>query len=371
MSTDWLMDSIEELKIFFKNLPDEMEREYEIKLTRLVTSNQKQQFEEWLKQLIESEEDSIAYASFVCLNIKFRRSHDYSKLDLLINGERSRFNHHVSFSHMELLSLIDNSKRIPTLDELQQGKEDISKMPRNAGVLHLFADLVATYFENRDTHSEGENDVEPHYGVIDRVEWLDKAMSSVERAIQHQNYAKFYCTRGRILALRGYYQEAMRSIKDAIDLEDSSVSDYAIRVGNYQYHKLSILARMQNKELRSSLEQYKKGMDDANEKIQKNLEETTKKLESSTIKNLEFLGLFAGIISFTVGGISIASSMADRSFTGAAALILILMGALLCVFASFGVVLHGIEKGKIARNAIVFVGGGIIVFGGLWLCLHL
>ncbi len=371
MSTEWVMNSIEELETFFTSLPMEETREYELKLTRLVTSNQKAEFEDWLKQLMEREDEATAYASFVCLNIKYRRNHDGSKLDLLINGERSRFNRHPTFSHMELLSLIDHSKRQPTLAELRQGKEDIGKMPMNAGVLHLFADLVATYFEDRDTQNESGNNQEEKEGVADRSEWLDKAMTSVEDAIRLQNYAKFYCTKGRILALRGYFQEAMRSIKEAIDLEDSSLNDYAIRVGNYQYHKLSILARMQNKEIKSSLEKYRKSMAEENAEIQKNLDATTKKLESSTIKNLEFLGLFAGIISFTIGGINIASNIAGKSFPGAAGLIIVLMGALLCVFASFGVVLHGIEKGKFARNGIVFGAGAIVIIGGLWLCLHL
>lgn len=63
----------------------------------------------------------------------------------------------------------------------------------------------------------------------------------------------------------------------------------------------------------------------------------------SLTKNMEFLGLFAGIVSFTSGSISISVAVAERSVLGAAGLIVVLMGALLgIVIAAVGVFLYWI-----------------------------
>ena len=95
------------------------------------------------------------------------------------------------------------------------------------------------------------------------------------------------------------------------------------------------------------------------------LEEDTR---SSLTKNMEFLGLFAGIVSFTIGGVSIAGAMADRSLVGAAGLIVVLMGALLGVFAGFGIILHGYRGEKSRRNLLVFALGAVITAAGVFLC---
>jgi tetratricopeptide (TPR) repeat protein len=373
MKTEVLMETIEDLKEFIKQLPEESRREYELAITKLVTQKQNPEFTYWLKQLMENEDETIAYDAFVCLNIYYRRDHDYTQLELLINSQRSRFQHHISFSHIELLSLIGNARKEPTMANLIQGHQNISKMPSNAGILHIFADLTATYYELKDTYQNTKTEVIENGEAenMQKQEWLSKAFYAVEEAIQLQNYAKFFCTRGRILALMGNFDEAMESIKDAIDFEDSSERDYAIRIGNYQYHKLSILARMQNQQIKNLVEHYEKRIKQENQKVQQELMDTTKKIENSTIKNLEFLGLFAGIIGFTIGSISIAGNLAGKSFAGAAGLIIVLMGALLCVFSGFGVILHGLEKGKRGRNIVVFLAGLTVMAGGLLLCFNL
>ena len=105
-----------------------------------------------------------------------------------------------------------------------------------------------------------------------------------------------------------------------------------------------------------------------NQKIQEFESIIEHQSKESLVKNMEYLGLFAGIISFTIGSIGIATSVAGQSLIAAAGLIIVLMGALLCVFSGFGFILHGINK-KTIRNLIVFIMGVLIIWGGLHFCL--
>ena len=103
--------------------------------------------------------------------------------------------------------------------------------------------------------------------------------------------------------------------------------------------------------------------------------------KESMTKNMEFLGLFSGIVSFTIGSLSITGAIAEQSIKHAAGLIVVLMGALMCVFAAFGMILHGFhavrknqntqryERKFIHRHLIVFALGILVVMGGILFCL--
>ena len=98
------------------------------------------------------------------------------------------------------------------------------------------------------------------------------------------------------------------------------------------------------------------------------------KNKESTTKSMEFLGLFSGIVSFTIGTISISSEIEKFSAKHMAGLIIVLMGALMAVFAGFGIILHGTdirkEDGRKDRRNLIFVLLGMaIVAGGFILCL--
>ena len=96
---------------------------------------------------------------------------------------------------------------------------------------------------------------------------------------------------------------------------------------------------------------------------------------------MEFLGLFSGIVSFTIGSLTLASNFTSEDAMKIAGLIVILMGALMCVFSAFGVILHGVfgtikdrktgepKHGFIGRHLAVFVAGLLVVVGGILLCI--
>ena len=100
---------------------------------------------------------------------------------------------------------------------------------------------------------------------------------------------------------------------------------------------------------------------------ERKLEEQEKQ---TIVKNMEFLGLFSGIVSFTIGSLTIGSAVANQSILHAAGLIVVLMGALMGVFAAFGIILHGVVGKKAGRNFFVLLLGLAIVVGGILLCLR-
>jgi len=202
--------------------------------------------------------------------------------------------------------------------------------------------------------------------------WLDQAKTSAIKAIaQDENYAKYYCTYGRIQALCGEFAEAMKNVNEAIALEKSSRTDYSIRIGQYsgyyQQFRSQQRLRLQEEAMDLQMREMKLAME-ASEK-------------ETMAKNMEFLGLFSGIVSFTIGSLTISGAIAEQSIQKAAGLIVVLMGALMCVFAAFGMILHGfhavrrneksqwLERSFIYRHLIVFVLGVLIVAGGIVFCI--
>ncbi len=79
-------------------------------------------------------------------------------------------------------------------------------------------------------------------------------MDRINHAISlDSNYAKFYCTKARILGLKNRYVEAQQLLNLAISLEDSSRADYALTIMTYQNHKLAISIQKQRYEFTKEL----------------------------------------------------------------------------------------------------------------------
>lgn len=329
---------------FLRNLPNETEREFEIQLTDLVEHTDNSILREKLITVLadEQQEEAIAYAAFYCLTISYRRTKDISLLENIVKQYESKFeNSHLTYSHIYALYLKEKGIGKDVIQIIQKSYDAYTKLNKNAGVVHNFADIVATAYEESDTKIR--NYIE--------TDWLDKAQEAVELSIQlDANYAKYYCTKGRLLAIKEKYGEAIESIKRAIDLEDSSETDYVIRLGNYQYYLLMVQTKKYNSLLNNQLKKY-----DETIKVTKN--EIDKKFQENSIKYLEFLGFFAAVVSFTIGSIQIIN---NQSFSDAKNLIVILFAVLLCVFSSFGILLHGFGK-RTLPNAVIFGIGLIII----------
>ena len=323
----------------------------------------------------------VAFGAFaVAVNFE-RLNKNHSKEKELLDTYRPYFEkEHPFFLHLDVLyrmDLVDEmDARIPDeaeflkklLQDAMQNSENLaadSASNGNFGGYHAFAELTAHLFECS---------FEPlHDFLTDPTsKWLEHARDAATMAIaSDRNYAKYYCTYGRVLAQMGELDEAIYNVSIAIDKEDHSRTNYAMRVMEYKSYYQQF--RSQQK-----MEEQKKAIDEKVLEVTLQMEAQEKE---SMAKNMEFLGLFSGIVSFTIGSLTITGAIANQSIMKAAGLIVVLLGALMCVFAAFGMILHGFHnirkdqksqkytKSFMYRHLVVFGLGALVVAGGIVLCL--
>src|SRR4030095_6934489 len=108
--------------------------------------------------------------------------------------------------------------RLGALDLVRRAR---AKWPYHAGIGHHYAETVALCVYEK-------------YHLPDK-DLLDAALRAVDASIDEEpRYAKFHRTRGWLQFLAGDSEEGKQSFARAMDYEDSSESDYAIRIGSYQ-----------------------------------------------------------------------------------------------------------------------------------------
>ena len=202
----------------------------------------------------------------------------------------------------------------------------------------------------------------------EREMWLDKGITQVNRALSEDaGYAKFYSTKGRLFCLKELYDEADHYVNLAIEKEDSSRKDYAIRIGNYQAVLMRIQQQKNIQELRRELEHHQSAQKEMFEQIKDKADE----INGSLMRNLEYLGIFAGIISFTIGSLSLANGASKYSLIGAGALILILFGALVGTYGLFDIIIHGYKRKERKKYAIALICTLLLILGGFLICWNI
>jgi len=336
---------------FLDALPPEETREYEVFLTKLVQQEKdiapllNSVFEKCIRKLGEDEKaEHIAFACFVALNIYYRRNKDITKVHDLITQNEKHFHKHPMFAHMYSLFLRSTGRKKDQERALEYARKAARAMPEQAGVQHSLAEVLINLIEEGLFNRSSE----------DREKYLSEAEEAIEKALNlDSSYPKFYSTKGRLYALKGNYDEAREYVELAIDKEDSNASDYTIRLNNYN----ATLAKIQLMEFYDNIDnKFKESV----EKINRNRQETEEQLKQFRVQNLEFLGLFAAIISFTVGGIQF---IANQSFDQGVLLLSVFTGCLLCIYGGLSIILHG--KDHIQRTVVVVLIAMVLIVGPL------
>ena len=222
-----------ELIEFLSTAPHEKTRMFELSLTEYVLDNNSKCLCETLEKILLDDryDDRTAYNAFYCLNIIHRRSKDFIKLSQLFNEYSQRFARHITFLHLKVLFEIESGSMYDYDEVLNITYRDSELFSDNAGFVHLFADVFVTIYENGYIRDK----------QIYLQQWYDLALSAVNSAIELDNeYAKYYCTKARILCIKNEFMEALTYIDTAISIEKSGRSDYVLRICNYQYHKMMI-----------------------------------------------------------------------------------------------------------------------------------
>ncbi len=353
--------AVQEMIERLSGLPSEEARDFELRITRIANSGNRPQTKVVLEHILDGEESPhIRYAAFYSLHILLRRSKDFTLLDEFVTRWSTEFSGHPTFSHLTVMLATERGLGRDRDEIINQAYENYVRFPRHAGIVHMFPTVVATVCEDAN---------ETTLPAL-RDEWLGNAIQAVDQAIRlNGDYAKFYCTKARLLAIDGQFDESLRFIKVAIDNEDSSKNDYAIRLGDYQYYRLLIQARRSQQlvaaDMEQSVTQLEKRQEEAAELVEEAMEQVKdakSQLDGSMTKNLEFLGFFAALVSFTIGSIQVAVSFQPDS---AARLIVILMGALLAAYSGFVFVLERNNGVKLWKIGIVFGFSLLVITGAI------
>lgn len=282
----------------------------------------------------EKDDDlKILYAVFYCINIYHRHNFNNEKLNTLWNKYSSQFEKFESLPHLDINRFLLELNFCNDLDKqqdfLQRASNEAARFHENAGYKHAFALLFVDIIE------KNENDVDFYTNLI--KDWYSKAINAINSAIQlDPNYARYYCTKGRILSIMGNYKEADEQICTAIVKEDSAKYDYAIIINKYQYYRIQNQSKMQLKNFQCQIE---------------NVQEEIDKTSNSIISNIETIALFSGVVSFILGTLTITN---ETSIAHAALLIVVLMSCLMIVFVAFILLLHSSDK-KFNKGSCYFL----------------
>ena len=225
------LSAISGVRRFLRELGPETDRSFETDITGFANRNNTAGVRSFLRDYISREDDSTAYPAFFLLQLMLRQMKEYEQMREVFDEFGSRFSSFRSYSHVWVLYLIECGENFDEEEALSQSWTDCVEFPDNAGFIHLFADVYATVCERAD----------PEKRLAIARKWGLRAERMIDKALRlDPNYAKFYSTKARILALEKKYPEAERSIGMAIDKEISSRRDYPIRLMNYQYYRIMI-----------------------------------------------------------------------------------------------------------------------------------
>jgi hypothetical protein len=329
-------------------------RDWETAVTRLATHLSAVEVAGLASLLTNSSGDrDLQYSVFFVLHIYYRRMRDMTSLSSLMAAFTLTFNDYPTFPHLNSMYFRQFNSLVETERALAEARLAMDRCPSHAGILNNFAEIVATMGEEE-------------HPIPSDV--LDEALTSITRAITlGSGYPKFYATKGRLLALKAEYPDARRLIHQAINGEDPTEFDYALRVGDYQAHMLEVLVRKFSHELGEDIAKAKDDVQGHKTKVDESLVAQQKSVETTLngaqTSNIQFLGFFAALLSFVVGSTQILS---HESSVVAEHLIIVLGGVMLLVLLTFTSVLRsGSERWSKAHwlGALVAL---TLIIGGLF-----
>ena len=334
---------------FFKKFPDEKERLFEVYIVYVILETVS--IESELLEILEKNKDNqkVFFSAFYCLCTYYRRRKDTSKYGETLERYKYMFYENPTYSYLKAMFLMQRGREDDIKEAIILSGKAIKNVPNNVGIVHCYAEIIAEAFEESVLDAKS-NSVE--------LEYATQLLQNVLK--ETSDYAKFYCTYGRLLALSGEYKKAKQEILHAIDEEDSSRNDYSLRIGEYQRYLIQITSQNHADKALLEFENYSEKIDEWNKKTIDSMEqyqnEVQGNIQDSLNKNLEFIGFFAALVSFIIASIQI---LIKSDFQETFQLILELGGMLMLVLSSFGIILNG--NRYIKRSIVVFIMGIITI----------
>jgi hypothetical protein len=329
---------LNELRAFLDSLPSDEKPQFTKKITDYVATAPVQ-VEEVLLHILESEQNTqIRFAAFYTLVVYYRRYKLSGRLEQLANRYGSNFNDRPLYLFTMSTMYRNKGGKNNLAIALQYAEEAIKKTVDYPGYFNNYAEIVADALEDGMEFTNQE-------------EVIANAFRYINKAIMiNSNYAKYYCTLGRLQYCTGEYQAGKLNILKAIDLEDNNQKDYAIRIADYQYFLLKCHSVESVKKLKEIIDEKTLEIHNIKDQLHRNVQEEKTKI-------IEFLGFFTAIISFIVSTVQIVSKV---ELSQAPVLILVMLGGLLIAFGAFKTIITMDRKSVMVAVTFAVLGSAII-----------
>ena len=311
-------------------MPGNEDDNYTIKLKDFVIDKDMINNQNVLYNIMNSQQSlEIKFSAFYSLKIVYREYGNYSKLIELVD------NHGAPFRNIKLYNIVLSTyyRNKVILGEKEWGSAAIRyaelacvSSPTNLAIKHHYAEIIAFMLEE---------DLEVTQEEISRA--IDRSDDVIAVYSKH---AKYYCTKGRLLAARGDYIAAIKCINTALGLEVVNDKDSMIRIGQYNYYLLRVHMLENNLFLDDKIKEFDDNMDKSNSKVNTLMQN----VEDMKTRYLEYLAFFSSVLAFIMVTINVAINVED--FNRAVGLILVLAGALVVTFILFRVLLPYSEQDK-------------------------
>lgn len=340
-------------------LPD-TGREYDSKISAFVSKYGNFKNEKYftdLEQIIQNPNDEKAFLALCVLHTYLRRNKRYHSMKALEEKYQDLYGSYPAFQILHLRLEI-NIPSMPPEEQLEYAKRLSEEFCNNDGVTHDFCMLVANIYEQGNEHIRREI----------AINYIQAAKEIVDR-VAEKKYPKFLWTKARIYSIlselekkeeqrKRYYDIALKSISEAWMFEKPG-EQYNTRIMTYRNYEVFIKNNYMLESTKRELNAISSQQSEMMEKIRE---------EFSVLKseNLEILGFFVAIISFTIGLLTLAQ---NGPFIERICTIVVLMSALLFVYGGLGIVLHG--KEKCGRNIIIMIMGILFIIAAAYAGLFL
>lgn len=283
----------------------------------------------------QAERRSLRFAALYGLLLRLRREERFGEYGELVRRWEGEFGTEPYVHTFRAIIARVNGDLGSLRIAVEHSRQAVELLPSVAAVVHQLAAFWIEYLERLDTPPSARD--------------LDEIERHVDRAIAltHGAVARYFETKGRVLAMRGEFESARSAVAQAIEAEPRGSRDYLRRVTQYQTTRV----RVDVMEERSRWQH-------AHQRFRAELAEFKG-------QQLQLLGLLAAIVAFivTAGNIAVGTNGADGI-----RLIMVASGAIAVVFGTFSLV-NNSSVGKVA----VAVGVGIALIGsaialpGSWL----
>ncbi len=330
--------SITELLEKLNNLPPKNTTDFFVELPNLFELLKDNKMIEELNKILNERKEkiSIRYNIMALLVSYNERMENYKKAAEIINQFRYDFSESDDFrDHINYyLSLMYRTNKI-YVEALKYAEKAILYMPDNLGFCNNYSEIAFLlleeniYFENNVKHKE----------------YYDKAIMYIRKAIDgNNNYAKYHYNLGMLYAINKNFSDAKLEIQSAIEMEDNHIEDYSLRILKYK-NGLSMIDYLKNKS----------ELIESNKKIK----DMMNKLNDERNKNFEFIGFFAGIITFLISSINISFKL---DFSSSVSLMVILLGCIIISFSSLRVIFRRDDVWK-DFIILIIIGVSFIILG--------